>query len=165
MNSESWISKIKLRKKQKQEMKMREKFSFLLDEMIKSENRVIEQFTDEIEHRLLPHLDETIQTINSSFDDAANIIQKSNNNLQEKVTELIESSESNYKVTLEMIQSIISKIEEAESDISKKQKHTESTVRNNTKNIMLSIDEVKSLLKILAVNNLLDDIDTEKIEC
>ena len=164
MNSEGWISKIKLKRKQKKEMKMRERFSFLLNEMIKSRDRVIEQFNAETEYCLLPHLDEVVQTINGSLDEVGNVIRKNNDNLQKNVADLKKKYDGNQKVTKEILQSIVSKIERAESDISNTQKHMESTVSDNTKNIMLSIDEVKSLLKILAVNNLLDEIDTEGIK-
>lgn len=119
----------KYTRKQKQEIKIREQFSFLLDEIKETENRVKEQ--------------------NSKY----------NNAMQESITIINKQIKENQKILLDLIQIILVRIEKLETSISSKQKNIESIVNDNTKNIVLNIDEVKSLMQLLAVNDLLDEIN------
>ena len=65
-----------------------------------------------------------------------------------------EQSEGIHRV----LKSIISKIEAIQDNTFEQTKTCNAIVENKSNSILLSIDEVKSLMKIVAVNNLLDEM-------
>ncbi|MFC4803574.1 hypothetical protein [Filifactor villosus] len=162
MSFENWISRIRCKQKEKSEIRMREKFSFLLDEIRESENRIIEYSAVKAEERILPSTLDFLQKTNTTIIGMASAMQENNDYFQGMMEDLKQTYFNNQEITMQTLRSIVSKIEHIESDLSNTKDYTETAVQNSTKNIVLSIDEVKSLLQLLAVNNLLDEIDIKK---
>lgn len=58
----------------------------------------------------------------------------------------------------------LEKLEKANADILNAQKNAETALNSKSETVILNIEEVKNLLQLLAVNELLDEINAEKAQ-
>lgn len=124
--------------KQKNEIKIRKNISFLMDELNAFEQRMDERLTDEMEK------------INS--------IERQVNQILPILKDSVESDNENREV----LQGLAAKLEKANADILDAQKNTESALNSKSEAVILNIEEVKNLIQLLAVNELLDEINAEE---
>lgn len=62
----------------------------------------------------------------------------------------------------EVLQGLAAKLEKANADILDAQKNAESALNSKSEAVILNIEEVKTLIQLLAVNELLDEINAEE---
>ena len=124
--------------KQKNEIKIRKNISVLMDELNAFEQRMDERLTDEMEK---------ISSIERQVNQILPILKDS-----------VESDNENREV----LQGLAAKLEKANADILDAQKNTESALNSKSEAVILNIEEVKTLIQLLAVNELLDEINAEE---
>lgn len=124
--------------KQKNEIKIRKNISFLMDELNAFEQRMDERLTDEMGK---------ISSIEQQVNQILPILKDS-----------VESDNENREV----LQGLAAKLEKANADILDAQKNTESALNSKSEAVILNIEEVKNLIQLLAVNELLDEINAEE---
>ncbi len=124
--------------KQKNEIKIRKNISALMDELNAFEQRIGERLTDEMEK---------ISSIERQVNQILPILKDS-----------VESDNENREV----LHGLAAKLEKANADILDAQKNAESTLNSKSEAVILNIEEVKTLIQLLAVNELLDEINAEE---
>lgn len=124
--------------KQKNEIKIRKNISVLMDELNAFEQRMDERLTDEMEK---------ISSIERQVNQILPILKDS-----------VESDNENREV----LQGLAAKLEKANADILDVQKNAESALNSKNEAVILNIEEVKTLIQLLAVNELLDEINAEE---
>lgn len=124
--------------KQKNEIKIRKNISFLMDELNAFEQRMDERLTDEMKK---------ISSIERQVNQILPILKDS-----------VDSDNENREV----LQGLAAKLEKANADILDAQKNTESALNSKSEAVILNIEEVKNLIQLLAVNELLDEINAEE---
>ena len=124
--------------KQKNEIKIRKNISVLMDELNAFEQRMDERLTDEMEK---------ISSIERQVNQILPILKDS-----------VESDNENREV----LQGLAAKLEKANADILEAQKNAESALNSKSEAVILNIEEVKTLIQLLAVNELLDEINAEE---
>lgn len=124
--------------KQKNEIKIRKNISVLMDELNAFEQRMDERLTDEMEK---------ISSIERQVNQILPILKDS-----------VESDNENREV----LQGLAAKLEKANADILDAQKNAESALNSKSEAVILNIEEVKTLIQLLAVNELLDEINAEE---
>ncbi len=157
MNCPRWILRIKAEIQQRREVRMRKRFSFLIDEIKESENKRICQFGTEIEQRFTKQLNEVKDEINSSIIYLTEIAERDGVSLED----LKQQYETSQVTSLMKLDSIMEKANDIETQKSAERKYVKKLINDSAKKIILDIDEMKMLLKMLAVNDLLDDIDVQ----
>lgn len=155
MNCPRWILGIKAEIQQRREVRMRKRFSFLIDEIKESQNKRMYQFGTEIEQCFTKQLNEVKDEITSSITYLTEIAEKDGVSLED----LKQQYETSQATSLMKLDSIMEKANDIETQKLAERKYVKRLVNDSTKKITLSIDEMKMLLKMLAVNDLLDDID------
>lgn len=124
--------------KQKNEIKIRKNISVLMDELNAFEQRMDERLTDEMEK---------ISSIERQVNQILPILKDS-----------VESDNENREV----LHGLAAKLEKANADILDAQKNAESALNSKSEAVILNIEEVKTLIQLLAVNELLDEINAEE---
>ena len=124
--------------KQKNEIKIRKNISVLMDELNAFEQRMDERLTDEMGK---------ISSIEQQVNQILPILKDS-----------VESDNENREV----LQGLAAKLEKANADIMDAQKNAESALNSKSEAVILNIEEVKTLIQLLAVNELLDEINAEE---
>ncbi len=172
MSSDSWISRMKEQRKQKQEMKMKEKFSFLTNIIAKNEKDTnekiqalyesIEKSKSEIIQGLLT-VDKSIQVLDNNVKKLQSDIGESKIIAQENIEELKKCLMENSGSMKETIQSVIVKIKQINKDGLERGKQLEDVLLTKSEIITSEIEDVKSLVQLLAVNELVDEIDISPI--
>lgn len=168
MSSESWISRIRGNRKNRKVEKLRQKYEFLVDEICSSQDiivtKVIEQETqvlniksEQLESRIINSL-ASLQSEQQNCKNEIEIL------LNEVINKLEVTEESNRRIQEQfdeihqVFNSILSKIETIQSNTYEVSQKCNAMVEDKCKSILLSIDEVKTLMKIVAVNNLVDEM-------
>lgn len=124
--------------KQKNEIKIRKNISVLMDELNAFEQRMDERLTDEMEK---------ISSIEWQVNQILPILKDS-----------VESDNENREV----LHGLAAKLEKANADILDAQKNAESALNSKSEVVILNIEEMKTLIQLLAVNELLDEINAEE---
>ena len=124
--------------KQKNEIKIRKNISVLMDELNAFEQRMDERLTVELEK---------ISSVERQVNQILPILKDS-----------VESDNENREV----LQGLAAKLEKANADILDAQTNAESALNSKSEEVILNIEEVKNLIQLLAVNELLDDINAEE---
>lgn len=124
--------------KQKNEIKIRKNISVLMDELNAFEQRMDERLTDEMEK---------ISSVERQVNQILPILKDS-----------VESDNENREV----LQGLAAKLEKANADILDAQKNAESALNSKSEAVILNIEEMKTLIQLLAVNELLDEINAEE---
>lgn len=164
----SLILKMKEKMKKKQEIKMKKKFAFLTDILIEKDNdtnekiKVLYEFVEKNRSEVIDKL----VTFNE-------LIQLLDNNVQKLQLEIDESKiiretnvkefknyfmENNSKIK-ETSDSFIKKLNKINKDGLEREKHLENILFTKSEIIISEINDIKSLVKLLAVNELVDEID------
>jgi len=112
--------------------------TILMDELNAFEQRMDERLTDEMKK---------ISSIERQVNQILPILKDS-----------VESDNENREV----LQGLAAKLEKANADILDAQKNTESALNSKSEAVILNIEEVKNLIQLLAVNELLDEINAEE---
>lgn len=124
--------------KQKNEIKIRKNISVLMDELNAFEQRMDERLTDEMGK---------ISSIEQQVSQILPILKDS-----------VESDNENREV----LQGLAAKLEKTNADILDAQTNAESALNSKSEEVILNIEEVKNLIQLLAVNELLDEINAEE---
>lgn len=159
MNPNGWLYRISDNIRKKREQKLRDKYGFLFEELkedvmqetnklynINYETQMKEK--TEITERLF-HADEEIKAM----------IHEYYNQYKEHLQQVNRELKSGNDKMLERLQLIISRIEKTENDVRKWQAECSDEFKEKADIIENDMEEIKALLKILAVNNLIDDIN------
>ena len=173
MSSESWISRMKDKRKQKQEMKMKQSFSFLTDIIAKNEkntNEKVQALYECVEKSKYEIIQELL-TVNESIQKLVNNVKQLQSDLgesktiaQENIEELKKKHMENSGEIIETIRSVIAKVEQIDKAGLEKEKQLEDVLLTKSEMITSGIEDVKSLVQLLAVNELVDEIDIFAIQ-
>lgn len=171
MGFNNWIEVIKDEMKQKQETRMKQKYLFLTDAIAESEKRTnekiqalyecVEKNRLDIAQELLnvsqfiQVLDNNLKKMQLEMDESETIVHNEIEKIQNCVTENIADMK-------ETISSIIAKLEQVSKDEFERDKQIETSILLKSQVITSEIENVKSLIQLLAVNELIDEIDVEK---
>lgn len=168
MRSDSWISRMKEKRKQKQEMKMKQKFSFLTDIIAENEKSTnekiqalyesVEKSKSEIIHELL-NVNESIQVLDNNLKKLQSDIGESKLIAQENIEEFKNRLMENSGNIKETISSVIAKVEQIDKAGLEREKHLGDVLLTKSEMITSEIEDIKSLVKLLAINELVDEID------
>lgn len=161
---ESWLSKFRKNRAAKRTEKLRKRFEFLIDEINLSQDKIAVKMLNQ-EKDILNAEIEQLESINECKTLLNEIIKKfdniiiSNQHFLEENKLILE----NYATTFgdrakRSEEKIVSVVDERNSIIQSTIENGNAIVEGRTDSILLSIDEVKTLMKIIAVNNLLDEI-------
>ena len=172
MSSDSWIIGMKEKRKQKQKMKLIQKFSFLTDIVAKNETNTkkkiqalyecVEKSKSEIIQELMTVnesiqvLDNNVKKLQSDICDSKTIEKENNEELKNCLME----NSGNIKET---IRSTIAKLEQIDKEGLKRDKQLKDDLLTKSEMITSDIEDVKSLVQLLAVNELVDEIDISAI--
>lgn len=168
MSSDSWISKIKGKRKKNQEMKMKQKFSFLTDIIAENENNrnekiqalyeCVEKSKSEIIQEILT-VNESIQVLDNNLKKLQSDIGESKIISQENIEQFKNHLIENSGDIKETICSVIAKVEQIDKAGFEREKQLEDVLLTKSEMITSEIEDVKSLIQLLAVNELVDEID------
>lgn len=173
MSSDSWISGVKEKRKQKQKIKLIQKFSFLTDIIAKNEkntNEKIQEFYECVEKNKSDIIQELL-TVNESIQVLDNNVKKLQSDIgdsktieQENIEELKNCLMENSGAIKETIRSTIAKVEQIDKAGLEREKQLEDILLTKSEMITFGIEDVKSLVQLLAVNELVDEIDISAIK-
>lgn len=164
----SLILKMKEKMKKKQEIKMKKKFAFLTDRLIEKDND-----TNEKIKALYEFVEKNRSEVIDKLVTFNEVIQLLDNNVQKLQLEIDESKiiretnvkefknyfmENNSKIK-ETSDSFIKKLNKINKDGLEREKHLENILFTKSEIIISEINDIKSLVKLLAVNELVDEID------
>lgn len=162
MSLKSWFIKIIEQKKQKEELKRKEDFYFLIEEIKKSENKMLEQFTQIAETMLESKVKNSIHEIYNNVTELHKQINEYNCTIQEHISNINEENISSNNKTNEVIKSIVKKLEEMEYNKTENLLCIENKFNDYKSEVTSTLEEIKHLLKIIAVNYLIDEINIEE---
>lgn len=164
MRSDSWISRMKEKRKQKQEMKMKQKFSFLTDIIAENEKSTkalyefVEKSKSEIIHELL-NVNKSIQVLDNNLKKLQSDIGESKLIAQENIEEFKNRLMENSGDIKETIRSVIEKVEQIDKAGLEREKQFGDMLLTKSEMITSEIEDIKSLVKLLAINELVGEID------
>lgn len=168
-----WISRMKEKRKQKKEIKMKQKFSFIIDLLAESENNVNERIQAlfecvkkskaEIIQELLT-VNDSIKLLDNNMKKLQADIAESKTIAQENIEELKKCFINNNGDIKESIHSIIEKVDQINKAGLEREKQVENILLTKSEMVISAIDDIKSLVQLLAVNELVDEIDFSAIK-
>lgn len=168
MNTDGWIVKLKKKRQQKHEMKLKQKFSFLLDIIYENErknNDKLQELIDNVKKskveiiQELSTINESIQSMDGDIKRVQHEVNDSKKNAQDNIEELHNQLIENIGVVKEIIYSAIAKIDRIDKNDLEGRKQLEGILHTKSELITSGIEDVKSLVQLLAVNELMDEID------
>lgn len=121
--------------KQKNEIMTRKNISCLAEELKAFEQRIEERLTDE-----MGKINSIAQQIN-------------------QILPILKDSVESDNENKEILHGLFEKLGKANADILSAQKNIESALNSKSELVMLNVEEVKKLIQLLAVNELLDEIN------
>lgn len=151
-----WIRKRKNQNRQKR----KEKFSFLTEEIREMENRLNLLLKDETDSRILPAVDLLSSDLR---EESSYLLQE----CRQKNEELAEEIRKGFAFSSEQTENAMNSLnarltEEIQSTVDKVMKSVKSEMKRNSNKVVLEMEDIKSLLKILAVNHLIDEIHVDR---
>ncbi|EYE89101.1 hypothetical protein Q428_04650 [Fervidicella metallireducens AeB] len=168
-----WILRIKEKRKQKQEIKIKQKFSFLIDIIVenkKSTDQKIQALYECVQNNKAGIIHELV-AVNESIKKIDNNIKKLQLDInddktisQENIQELKKLFVENSIDIKETINSVIAKVEQINKTWLEREKQLENNLLIKSEMITSRIEDVKMLIKLLAVNELIDQIDIAAID-
>lgn len=151
---------------------MKRKFSFLSDiiaekqkdtnEKIQTLYECVEKSKSEIIQELLT-VNESIQVLDNNVKRLQLDIGESKIIAQENIEELKNRLIKNGGYIKESIRAVIAKVEQIDKAGLEREKQLEEVLRTKSEIITSGIEDVKSLVQLLAVNELVDEIDISTI--
>lgn len=185
MNSESWFSKLKKRREVKKTEKLKRDFSFMMDMIDSNYVQLIEELKrhesetgnsifelgkkiDAISVSEQQYRENQEQCLNKIMDATCNLtrdLAKVTSIIDEKILTVQSSiSETQDKVEdgnddiKKLLQSIMSQVDSLRKDTQNSIDSGKAVLEDKTVGLLMSIEEIKTLMKIVAVNNLVDEI-------
>jgi len=98
------------------------------------------------------------EKMSHSAEDIKSTFDKKCSKIQETISQSQIKTDREYQDIIKVLQNISSQLELVQGSINGVSDTTKTIVDEKTASIVLSIDEVKTLMKVVAVNNLLDEI-------
>lgn len=150
MKTEGWLTRLKKRKIERKIKRNRQEFAFLLDALIADHNRIVSEIKQYGNNAMNENKQDNIQIV-AEIGEKANCITTEIKSSYEEINQ-IQMQTTELKTVLEKIlKQIISlqgkiEMENKEFDV-------------QSKEIMLSIDDIKTLMKMVAVDRLVDDVN------
>ena len=150
MKTEGWLTRLKKRKIERKIKRNRQEFAFLLDALIADHNRIVSEIKQYGNNAMNENKQDNIQIV-AEIGKKANCITTEIKSSYEEINQ-IQTQTTELKTVLEKIlKQIISlqnKIEMGNKEFDEQ-----------SKEIMLSIDDIKTLMKMVAVDSLVDDVN------
>lgn len=150
MKTEGWLTRFKKRKIERKIKRNRQEFAFLLDALIADHNRIVSEIKQYGNNAMNENKQDNIQIV-AEIGKKANCITTEIKSSYEEINQ-IQMQTTELKTVLEKILkqiiSLQSKIEMGNKEFDEQ-----------SKEIMLSIDDIKTLMKIVAVDRLVDDVN------
>jgi hypothetical protein len=159
---------MKEKRKQKQEMKIKQKFSFLTDIIAENEKNTdekiqalyecVEKNKSEIIQKLLT-VNESIQVLDNNVKKLQSDIGESKTIAEENIEKLKNCLMENGSNVKETIRSVIAKVEQIDKAGFEREKQLEDVLLTKSEMITSRIEDVKSLVQLLAVNESIQVLD------
>ena len=150
MKTEGWLTRLKKRKIERKIKRNRQEFAFLLDALIADHNRIVSEIKQYGNNALNENKQDNIQIV-AEIGEKANCITTEIKSSYEEINQ-IQMQTTELKTVLEKI---LKQIISLQGKIEMENKEFDE----QSKEIMLSIDDIKTLMKMVAVDRLVDDVN------
>ena len=149
MKTEGWLTRLKKRKIERKIKRNRQEFAFLLDALIADHNRIVSEIKQYGNNAMNENKQDNIQIV-AEIGEKANCITTEIKSSYEEINQ-IQMQTTELKTVLEKI---LKQIISLQGKIEMENKEFDE----QSKEIMLSIDDIKTLMKMVAVDRLVDEI-------
>ncbi len=150
MKTEGWLTRFKKRKIERKIKRNRQEFAFLLDALIADHNRIVSEIKQYGNNAMNENKQDNIQIV-AEIGEKANCITTEIKSSYEEINQ-IQMQTTELKTVLEKI---LKQIISLQGKIEMENKEFDE----QSKEIMLSIDDIKTLMKMVAVDRLVDDVN------
>ena len=150
MKTEGWLTRLKKRKIERKIKRNRQEFAFLLDALIADHNRIVSEIKQYGNNAMNENKQDNIQIV-AEIGEKANCITTEIKSSYEEINQ-IQMQTTELKTVLEKI---LKQIISLQGKIERENKEFDE----QSKEIMLSIDDIKTLMKMVAVDRLVDDVN------
>lgn len=150
MKTEGWLTRLKKRKIERKIKRNRQEFAFLLDALIADHNRTVSEIKQYGNNAMNENKQDNIQIV-AEIGEKANCITTEIKSSYEEINQ-IQMQTTELKTVLEKI---LKQIISLQGKIEMENKEFDE----QSKEIMLSIDDIKTLMKMVAVDRLVDDVN------
>lgn len=150
MKTEGWLTRLKKRKIERKIKRNRQEFAFLLDALIADHNRIASEIKQYGNNAMNENKQDNIQIV-AEIGEKANCITTEIKSSYEEINQ-IQMQTTELKTVLEKI---LKQIISLQGKIEMENKEFDE----QSKEIMLSIDDIKTLMKMVAVDRLVDDVN------
>lgn len=150
MKTEGWLTRLKKRKIERKIKRNRQEFAFLLDALIDDHNRIVSEIKQYGNNAMNENKQDNIQIV-AEIGEKANCITTEIKSSYEEINQ-IQMQTTELKTVLEKI---LKQIISLQGKIEMENKEFDE----QSKEIMLSIDDIKTLMKMVAVDRLVDDVN------
>lgn len=150
MKTEGWLTRLKKRKIERKIKRNRQEFAFLLDALIADHNRIVSEIKQYGNNAMNENKQDNIQIV-AEIGEKANCITTEIKSSYEEINQ-IQMQTTELKTVLEKI---LKQIISLQGKIEMENKEFDE----QSKEIMLSIDDIKTLIKMVAVDRLVDDVN------
>ena len=150
MKTEGWLTRLKKRKIERKIKRNRQEFAFLLDALIADHNRIVSEIKQYGNNAMNENKQDNIQIV-AEIGEKANCITTEIKSSYEEINQ-IQMQTTELKTVLEKI---LKQIISLQGKIEMENKEFDE----QSKEIMLSIDDIKTLMKMVAVDRVVDDVN------
>lgn len=150
MKTEGWLTRLKKRKIERKIKRNRQEFAFLLDALIADHNKIVSEIKQYGNNAMNENKQDNIQIV-AEIGEKANCITTEIKSSYEEINQ-IQMQTTELKTVLEKI---LKQIISLQGKIEMENKEFDE----QSKEIMLSIDDIKTLMKMVAVDRLVDDVN------
>ena len=150
MKTEGWLTRLKKRKIERKIKRNRQEFAFLLDALIADHNRIVSEIKQYGNNAMNENKQDNIQIV-AEIGEKANCITTEIKSSYEEINQ-IQMQTTELKTVLEKI---LKQIISLQGKIEMENKEFDE----QSNEIMLSIDDIKTLMKMVAVDRLVDDVN------
>lgn len=185
MKSESWFAKLKERRESKKIEKRKREFSFLIEAMDSNYIQLLEQmqyYENETTNILcelkrdiedislseqqykenaelsLNKIENTICDMAMHLDEVISVMKERFSFVQEGIKETQGKVEDGNKEVKKVIGEVVGQVDSMQKDTQKNIALENVLIKDKAAEILSNVEEVKELMKIVAVNNLIDEI-------
>lgn len=150
MKTEGWLTRLKKRKIERKIKRNRQEFAFLLDALIADHNRIVSEIKQYGNNAMNENKQDNIQIV-AEIGEKANCI----------ITEIKSSYEEINQIQMQTteLKTVLEKILKQIISLQGKIEMENKEFDEQSKEIMLSIDDIKTLMKMVAVDRLVDDVN------
>lgn len=150
MKTEGWLTRLKKRKIERKIKRNRQEFAFLLDALIADHNRIDFRNKTYGNNAMNENKQDNIQIV-AEIGEKANCI----------ITEIKSSYEEINQIQMQTteLKTVLEKILKQIISLQGKIEMENKEFDEQSKEIMLSIDDIKTLMKMVAVDRLVDDVN------